>query len=120
MGRGAREGREALAERLSAIPGVVAARAADSLPSLRDGRMVSLEIAGRPPASPTDRPWAVATAVDAAFLSTLDVPLIDGRWFTRDDSSREPTVALLSRAAAAKYGPVTEMKITQPDFAPAN
>ena len=56
--------REALVQRLSAIPGVVTAQAADTLPSLKDGRMVSLDIDGRPLESAGERPWALAISVD--------------------------------------------------------
>jgi putative ABC transport system permease protein len=95
--------RESVIQHLSAVPGVLTARAADALPSLKDGRMVSLEIDGRPLASATERPWALAMAVDDAFLSTLNVPLLHGRWLTADDLRRDNGVALLGRTAAVKY-----------------
>jgi predicted permease len=95
--------RESVIQRLSAVPGVLTARAADALPSLKDGRMVSLEIDGRPLASATERPWALAMAVDDAFLATLNVPLLHGRWLTADDLRRDNGVALLGRTAAVKY-----------------
>jgi len=93
--------RQALADRLSSIPGVSAAHAADAVPSLKDGRMVSLVFDGRPAA--TERPWALATAVDESFLQTLSVPLLYGRWLTIDDVRRESPVALVARTAAVKY-----------------
>jgi predicted permease len=95
--------RAALVDRLSAIPGVIAAQATDALPSLKEGRLVSLAFDGRPPASANERPWGLATAVDEAFLQTLGVPLLYGRWLTADEVRGDAGVALLGRTAAVKY-----------------
>jgi predicted permease len=99
--------REALLARIAAIPGVVRAQAADALPVLQDGRLVSLEFDDREPVGAADRPWAHAMAVDDSFLGALDVPLVHGRWLTRDDVERAAPVALIGREAASRYyGPI--------------
>jgi putative ABC transport system permease protein len=95
--------REALVTRLAAIPGVLSAHVADALPVLSDGRLVSLEIDGQPPAPDGDKPVALQIGVDSTLLAAIGVPLRAGRWLTADDLRRNAPVALLGRAAAAKY-----------------
>jgi putative ABC transport system permease protein len=98
-----REVREMLVERLSALPGADVAHAVDALPVLEDGRLVSVRVDNRFEANPLDRPWALATGIDEGVLAALDVSLLTGRWFTRDQVARDAPVALIGRETAVRY-----------------
>jgi putative ABC transport system permease protein len=91
-------------KRMSAIPGVISASAAASLPLTGDNIASSFEIEGQPtPAG--SRPTADFNAVEPGYFPTLHIPLLAGRDFTeRDDLSSRPVV-VINRTLAERFFP---------------
>jgi putative ABC transport system permease protein len=91
-------------ERMSAVPGVISASAAASLPLTGDNIASSFEIGGQP--TPVgSRPTADFNAVEPGYFRTLHIPLLAGRDFTeRDDLSSTPVV-VINRTLAERFFP---------------
>ncbi len=93
--------------RLNEQPGVVAAAAVYPLPF---GSMqypsASFGIEERPPASPddpgphSDRSWATS-----GYLAAMQIPLMQGRWFSEEDRIGSPPVAVIDDLLAKAYWP---------------
>jgi putative ABC transport system permease protein len=91
-------------ERVSAIPGVVAAGAVAHLPFQGDaGRGFVVE--GRPDPGPENMPGAAYSVVCPNYFRTLGVPLLEGREFSHQDSLGAPGVIVINQAMAQKYWP---------------
>lgn len=72
-------------ERLSALPGVEAAAAANVTPLTGYAANQSFEIENRPPAQPGEQPNAEYRAVSADYFRTLGMQVRRGRSFTERD-----------------------------------
>src|SRR5262249_13396509 len=83
-------------ERLKTVPGVKSAAIVDSLP-LRGGASTDLEIAGRPVPRPGEEPAADIRMVSLAYFQTMGIPLLEGRWFTHQDTADSPRVMIISQ-----------------------
>jgi predicted permease len=90
--------------RLAAVPGVQAAGLTLVLPLEGDVEVRGFTIEGRPPAEMANAS-VMARPVSTGFLSTLKVPLLQGRLFTEFDRGAGERVAILSRATAARHWP---------------
>src|SRR5579862_6504143 len=92
--------------RLAALPGVESVSAQrGSLPMATDSED-SFWIEGRPkPESENDRYWAIWAEVEPEYLKTMDIGLKDGRFFTHQDSSTSPRVAVVDEEFAKKFFP---------------
>ena len=91
-------------DRISALPGVVAAGAVTSMP-FGEARVIvrgPLAIAGRPPAS-GEEALAYTTAVSGDYFKAMGVPLLAGRLFDVTDTAGSRQVALVSRRAAQQF-----------------
>jgi putative ABC transport system permease protein len=96
---------QSVIDRVSAIPGVNSASAANFLPLTRWNAFCDFDIAGR--ASPPSgehftSPYRVA---DWRYLSTMGVSLKEGRNFTPADGPDSQSVALVNEALARRYWP---------------
>ncbi len=96
---------DAVLDRLSRLPGVASAAAANALPVFGQPPTTTFTIEGRPVPNPTDQPWALQAAVSPDYFRTFDVPLIRGRSFTDADRPDSPAVALVSAETARRYWP---------------
>jgi putative ABC transport system permease protein len=105
------ETREALTDLLqriehevAAVPGVASAAWATTLP-LGDSQLglQAFDIVGTPVAPGADRPQADYQIVSPAYFRTIDLPVVEGRSFTAQDSAAAPSVAIVSEAFAARY-----------------
>src|SRR5262245_6335541 len=91
-------------DRLSSLPGVLAAGAVTSMP-FAEARVIvrgPLTISGRPPAS-GESALVYTSAVSGDYFRVMDVPLIAGRLFDRTDTPTSRQVALVSRRAAEQF-----------------
>jgi predicted permease len=93
-----------LQKRVSALPGVKAASAGWPLPMSGIDAGVSFSIAGRPVAK-ADHPSEAIGVAMPGFFETMRIPLLAGRTFQEQDSSRGAPVMVISRAFANKYFP---------------
>lgn len=92
--------------RLSQQPGVIAAGAVFPLPFGKEEDVSgSFDIKDRPtapndPGPHSDRRWAMP-----GYLAAMQIPLLQGRWFTDEDSVDHPMVAVIDDVLARAYWP---------------
>jgi len=90
-----------LFERLRAIPGVVAAGGTTRLPLGSTSVSTTIDVEGRPLADAELPEVQFRRAVDD-FFGAMQMPLRQGRAFTREDGPRSPPVAVINEAMAAR------------------
>ncbi|MBV9887139.1 MAG: ABC transporter permease [Acidobacteria bacterium] len=97
---------EEVHRRLAALPGVESVSAQrGSLPMANDSED-SFWIEGRPkPESENDRYWAIWAQVEPEYLQAMQIGLKEGRFFTHQDSSTSPRVAVVDEEFAKKFFP---------------
>jgi putative ABC transport system permease protein len=88
-----------VAERLESVPGVQAAAAAVSLPTML-GPDMPFEIEGAKEGSGGDEFWRF---VSPHFFKAMQIPLLRGRVFTETDARSAPAVVIINEAMARKY-----------------
>ncbi len=89
-----------MAGRLRRLPGVRSAAAGSSVPLGGADVGTTYSVAGRPAPAPGEAPTADIKRIDAQFLATLRIPLLQGRGLSASDGPAAPTVALVNRALA--------------------
>lgn len=96
---------EALIPRVAALPGVrsVGASTGATLEEAPAAQAITRE--DRPPATATDSPHVIQTAVTPDYFKVLGVPLQKGRLFTETDAADGKLVAVLNETAARRYWP---------------
>jgi putative ABC transport system permease protein len=97
---------DALAERFRSIPGVTSAAYAESLPTVRQGRLATLS--ATPPAGPSarltreplpgERPDTRLVSKD--YLKAMGIRVVEGRGFRNDDGGGEARAMLINQAMA--------------------
>jgi putative ABC transport system permease protein len=90
--------------RMSAVPGVISASAAASLPLTGDNIASSFEIEGQPTPMGS-RSRADFNVVEPNYFRTLHVPLLAGRDFTEHDDSNSTPVVLINHTFAERFFP---------------
>jgi predicted permease len=95
---------EQVLERMRALPGVVAAGGASTIPfgEAQISRRTVLSIDGRPPA-PGEDSQIFTTPVAGDYFRALSVPLLKGRVFDTTDTATSRRVVLVSRSAAQRF-----------------
>jgi putative ABC transport system permease protein len=93
-----------LLEKVSALPGVVATGATQSLPVQGD-YLLGFNIQGRPPDPPGEDKSTNYYAVTPDYFKAMGIPLIRGRVFTDQDRKDTPRVAIINEEMAKKYFP---------------
>jgi len=93
-----------LVPRLEAQPGVASAGLVQTLP-LRGDYVLTFEVRGRAPVSPSQQPSAAYRVVSAHYFQSLAVPLVKGRVFTPQDQPKSGLVAVVDQAFAQKHFP---------------
>ena len=93
-----------LSDKLSALPGVRAASfSAGAVPLLWEDDWF-FWIDGKPkPASQSEMNMALMYIVEPGYLTTMGIPLRQGRFFTDQDNERSSNVAVIDEALAKKY-----------------
>jgi len=95
-----------LLPRLRAVPGVVSATTAMSIPmGMIDNASDTLTIEGYTPPAGQAPPTVANNVIDTGYFQTLQIPVVEGRQFTDSDNDKNPYVAIVSRKMAEKYWP---------------
>jgi predicted permease len=87
--------------RLTEAPGVVSVAMATANP-MDAGSTSSIRVVGRE-AEAEDWPEPSVRIVSAEYFSTMQVPLSDGRAFSRSDDASAPPVMMINEAARARF-----------------
>jgi putative ABC transport system permease protein len=93
-----------LSQQLSALPGVQAVGATQSLP-LGGDYVLGFIIQGRPPAAPGEDRSTNYYSVTPGYFKAMGIPLLRGRLFTEQDNGQAPSVAVINEAMAKHYFP---------------
>ncbi|HEY7911452.1 MAG TPA: ABC transporter permease [Blastocatellia bacterium] len=93
---------EQLVERVSALPGVESATVASSTPLSNNSSATTIKIKGRE-TSEEGGAGVGLHSIGPDYFKALKIPLIAGRTFDGRDREGAPRVAIINRAAAAKF-----------------
>ena len=97
---------EALLERVRALPGVSAAALGTALPGAGSGEDDVFTIPEHPPIVPgTSLPDALVRRVDPGYFGGLQIPLLQGRFFTGQDRLSRANKIIINRQLAREYFP---------------
>jgi ABC-type antimicrobial peptide transport system permease subunit len=97
---------EGLLERVRTMPGVRAAGLGFLVPGagpMGDDAFTIREHPAIPPGQ--ELPVALYATADPGFFTTLQIPLLNGRFFTNDDRAGHPEAVIVSRQLAQQYLP---------------
>jgi predicted permease len=93
-----------LLSRVSALPGVQSAAISSDLP-LQAFEYVSVSIEGKTSAQGKSPEAICQSWIAGDYFETMGVPLLQGRWFTPEDTVDSQQVAVVSLSAARKFWP---------------
>jgi putative ABC transport system permease protein len=91
-------------EKLRALPGVQSAGGVIILPMTNDRATISFEDPEHP-VPEGQRASADLTPITPQYLSTIQIPLLEGRDFSERDDMKAPQVMIVNRAFAQKFFP---------------
>jgi putative ABC transport system permease protein len=94
-----------LEERLGQIPGVTHAAMTNALPFTNTGGSASFRIEGQTLAPNDPGPHGNIRQISADYFSTLRIPLIRGRVFTKQDRLNTELVSVIDETLARRYWP---------------
>jgi putative ABC transport system permease protein len=95
---------ENLLEQVRAMPGVRAAALGSIVPGAGVAGDDSFTIPEHPPTAPgTALPDALSRLADPGYFSTLQIPLLNGRFFTSEDRAGHPKTVIISHQLAQQY-----------------
>jgi predicted permease len=103
---------------IRALPGVKSAGAVSAMPFSNNNSSGSYYIEGLTQAAGEAAPHGFVQVVDEDFFKTMQIPLIQGRWFAPSDSATAEKVLVIDEVLAKKYFPNTSpigKRITQSD-----
>jgi len=91
-------------ERLRSVPGVLDVGQATGIPASGGSGTIRFVVEGRPTAVGQEDECQIIT-VSKGYFSSLRIPLVDGRFFTENDSKDAPGTVVVSRAFIKAYFP---------------
>jgi putative ABC transport system permease protein len=94
-----------LCQELSALPGVVSAGAAQSLPLTGSDSRTLVAIDGRPVPPLAERPIVSMGIVSPEYFRAMGIPLLRGRFFTDHDIESSPTTVIINQSFARRFFP---------------
>jgi putative ABC transport system permease protein len=94
----------AVIERLSSKPGIIAAGSTNGLPASDGVGRAAYTIEGEP-ADSWKLKFAMFATVYGNYFHALDIPLIDGRYFTVDDRTSSVLVVIVNQSMASHCWP---------------
>ncbi|MEP7271981.1 MAG: ABC transporter permease, partial [Acidobacteriota bacterium] len=92
-----------LLERVSGLPGVVAAGASSVLPMSGSNSSGSFQIEGRVVPEGQSSPHGDRWSATSDYYKTMGIPLIRGRYFEERDTAEAPGVVIIDETMARKY-----------------
>jgi predicted permease len=94
----------AVIDRLTGAPGIVAAGMTNTLPTANNGGLAAYTVEGRPAAG-----WKLTFAAFVLtygdYFRAMDIPLLEGRYFTADDRVDAPLVVIVNQSMAKHCWP---------------
>jgi predicted permease len=97
---------ETLLERVRHLPGILAAALGSSVPGAGPGGDDDFTITEHRPTAPgTAMPDALIRWADPGYFGTLQIPLLNGRFFTSRDRAGQPKTVIISQQLAEQYFP---------------
>jgi putative ABC transport system permease protein len=99
----AADGMEEILTRVEHVPGVVSAGSVLWAPLSGLESATTFRVAGRPVPKPGQEPVTAVSVVTPDYFSTMSIPLIQGRVFSRRDRADSAPVVLISQALARVY-----------------
>jgi putative ABC transport system permease protein len=96
---------DAVLDKIRALPGVRSAGGASFLPVSGSGGIIHFNIQGRPPKGPGDFILAGYRSVTPGYLSTIGLPLLNGRFISEQDTERGAAVVVINRSMAQQFFP---------------
>jgi putative ABC transport system permease protein len=96
---------DAIMEKISAIPGVESAGAANPLPLGGSSWTKTFMVSGAPPLPRGSHPGASCLVVTPDYFQTMKIPLRRGRAFTRFDTGDSASVVMINEAFARRHFP---------------
>ncbi|HUK30309.1 MAG TPA: ABC transporter permease [Candidatus Acidoferrum sp.] len=96
---------DAVLDKIRALPGVRSAGGASFLPVSGAGGIIHFNIQGRPPEGPGDFILAGFRSVTPGYLSTIGLPLLNGRFISEQDTERGAPVVVINRSMAQQFFP---------------
>jgi putative ABC transport system permease protein len=97
-----------LIERIRQIPGVQAADFTDVVALNRQGGTLPFWIGSEKPASLQAAPRLVGFLTGPDYLRTMGIPLLRGRFFTAQDTTKSPCVVVIDSVFANMYFPKSD------------
>ncbi len=95
---------ENLLDQVRAMPGVRAAGLGSTVPGAGAAGDDSFTISEHPQTAPgTALPDALSRLADPGYFSTLQIPLLNGRFFTSEDRPGHPKTVIISQQLAQQY-----------------
>ncbi|HSF19470.1 MAG TPA: ADOP family duplicated permease [Vicinamibacteria bacterium] len=94
-----------LEHRVAEVPGALASGLASELPPGQAGNINNFNLIDRPVQPGVAEHLAPWLFVTPGFFDALQIPLLEGRWFTEADSATAPPVVMVSRWWAQRYYP---------------
>ncbi|MBU8898152.1 hypothetical protein DRW03_26115 [Corallococcus sp. H22C18031201] len=94
---------EQVRQQVAALPGVMSVGAVTDLPLGGAGIREGLELDGRPVASPADIPSVGFQSVTPGYLTTLGIPLRQGRDIATSDTAQTQPVVLVNEVAVRRF-----------------
>jgi putative ABC transport system permease protein len=94
----------ALLQRVEALPGVQYAGLTRGLP-MNGGIESGVTVEGQEVTNTRDTVVAVNLTVTPNYFRTMEIPLVAGRYFTEEDKTNSPDVALIDEMMAARFFP---------------
>jgi len=92
-----------LIERIQQIPGVQAADFTDTVPLSGQGGTMPFWIGSQKPASLQGAPRLAMFLTGPDYLRTMGIPLLRGRFFTSEDTTKSPCVMVIDSVFADNY-----------------
>jgi predicted permease len=94
-----------LIDRIRQIPGVQAADFTDVVPLHSQGYTLPFWIGAQKPASLQAAPRVAGFLTGPDYLRTMGIPVLRGRFFTKQDTTKSPCVFVIDAVFAQKYFP---------------
>ena len=96
---------EEAAGRIGALPGVESAAVVSVPPFGGKGSSTGFTVVGRPAPPPGESPGTEVRVTDADFFRTMQIPVLRGRTYTKQETMEERHVAVINEAMARTYFP---------------
>jgi predicted permease len=96
---------DALLAQIQAHPGMKQSAVVVPMPIIQGNVNLGFDIVGTPPASEAESRSADYASVSPEYFRVMEIPLLAGRFFSRQDIPSAPPVTLISKALAQRYFP---------------